>query len=1522
MKEPNHNSDDYSWPSTRIINNAKHHLFQLTKGLLVSGIALSGYSLLRWLRAGGAAGGLELKPAGGSSIQPRSDQNRIIQAATDQNAQFPETFSRIDYTSRKYSDHTTKISHFHIDELEISFHDKEKLNRYTSTYTTDPVNLNPENISVIVGEEFRIKIPGYQVGVDGKTYYLSSLSGTKIDGSPLPSWLRLEPPPVQFLPNIMGMMRIKELFGGIALHGNLALVAASDSGLHIANISDPNSPTIIGTYPLGLNNPAMGVVAQSDIAFLSVFGGVSGGLRLIDIKDPRHPLLISTASPGPGEPSIVLGNKNMVIMGANSGLILPDLALIDVTDPKNPIILYPKIEEKSQSFVGDLLTAGRLAVWNNLLLVTHGNDLDLINITDPKNPTLLSNINFKQQLVRAVSLQGDVAIVATMKDLSPPSGGLLDFVDVSNPKRPVIFNNLTIADVRNVAMHGNFALVAAGAGGLQFIDLTNPRTPRIITQINTICDAINVKVQKHLALVACLDRVETIDLSSWTWTLSGTAPVNEYGVINSILLKASIQPNIQYQKNLRLYAKSRPHLQHAISNLNVRPGQVFSYKFTTELFDLGDGAIPFQKLRFSWGSVGHPLPSWVNIDYKPVIGTLPIPFTSGSCKVVAQGNLALVSIDRSAEGPQLVDISNPKQPIVISRLNYLGETSISMDKGLAAVGGGGNIRLKVLDISDPKDPKVIGNMDFPVWLEARNLAIRGKLVVVCGRDDLLLIDVSNPRSPTICGRLKGGGCVKIVIKNDLAICATGSSLNIIDVSDPRNPIKIGGIAAWGDYLAVQEGLALLSFRRELRLVDIHDPYHPSILSTLPFTEDTWGVSVQGKVALISTLDTIKVVSIEQPKSPTVIGTMDIFGKAYDLISLSNFFISTGDFGLNFLSTGLESVQLSGQPKNTDHAKYSIIIDAKNSDGISGNGTFWLSTNNPPEWRTLIVAKTVNVGQVLSFQLPDKVFLDKDGDALTFKSTLSNGTVLPSWITFFASDKFQIYTMIPNVNDRGQYNVSVVADDGYYGEAKAWFSLVVPRRKPVKVSEIPFQSAFVWRPFELILSPTTIFVNPDGDLLHYRAQLKGGSALPRWLSFDSLVCKFTGEPGVTNIEDLELEFVAVGPESETSAEFSISVKTSTLFQDLATYYSISGAGIVLFSLLARMKRWKKMKELDIVPNILPANEGEMKETQITRQTLEKQLIELSTVIESRQTLLLKTHTHQYYSQAVNYARQQPESVLEVGYPWKVIKNIGCEIENRILHQFNAEDTLVWVEALHLLLQVVFVTNKHQSRVVRKNDKEFMVNLINKVEKNLETHEVHTITIKQQLQLCHEALVSINDTDSIRDNLSCRDTDMLLEIFKTMIAPPYGMVSLMYQISNIPGGWYPIIIKLRLLSEQALTNQEKLTELQKLLCQQHDWRIVYEGVGFLGKIAQESEDEKIRKQSVEGIQSQTGGLTYYKNHRNRQWFWKRCSPCCNQSSAWIRLRASDELSNIKSGYSSLEADSESDVRHIQQPLLMAV
>lgn len=126
--------------------------------------------------------------------------------------------------------------------------------------------------------------------------------------------------------------------------------------------------------------------------------------------------------------------------------------------------------------------------------------------------------------------------------------------------------------------------------------------------------------------------------------------------------------------------------------------------------------------------------------------------------------------------------------------------------------------------------------------------------------------------------------------------------------------------------------------------------------------------------------------------------------------LKNFSVSVTN-GIATVSTSSAKVYLTGFEK------------------ITYNGvTKWeaaVATNHAPTVTTPIVDQTATASSAFAFTVPSNSFTDSDGNTLTYSATLSDGTALPSWLSFNTTSR--AFSGTPTT--AGTISVKVTASDG-------------------------------------------------------------------------------------------------------------------------------------------------------------------------------------------------------------------------------------------------------------------------------------------------------------------------------------------------------------------------------------------------------------------------------------------------------------------------------------------------------------
>ncbi len=215
----------------------------------------------------------------------------------------------------------------------------------------------------------------------------------------------------------------------------------------------------------------------------------------------------------------------------------------------------------------------------------------------------------------------------------------------------------------------------------------------------------------------------------------------------------------------------------------------------------------------------------------------------------------------------------------------------------------------------------------------------------------------------------------------------------------------------------------------------------------------------------------------------------------------------------------------------DAATYAICITSTDSgtpayDTRQAFTIQLVDVNDIPVLVNPIPNQSIPAGQVYSYTFSDTVFFDQDGDALNFTATLTDGSALPAWLSFFGPSR--LFSGTPQVADAGTLPIKVTASDGRGGVATNTFLLsvtVAGNLPPILIKPISDLTVNPGLPFSFTL-PADTFIDPDSSLpLTYTASLAGGANLPAWLTFNPATLTFSGTPPADVIAPIEISVFA-------------------------------------------------------------------------------------------------------------------------------------------------------------------------------------------------------------------------------------------------------------------------------------------------------------------------------------------------------------------------------------------------------------
>lgn len=133
----------------------------------------------------------------------------------------------------------------------------------------------------------------------------------------------------------------------------------------------------------------------------------------------------------------------------------------------------------------------------------------------------------------------------------------------------------------------------------------------------------------------------------------------------------------------------------------------------------------------------------------------------------------------------------------------------------------------------------------------------------------------------------------------------------------------------------------------------------------------------------------------------------------------------------WLSFNAATRTFSGTPLNADVGTLAVkVIATDGHGGTDASSTFNITvanTNDDPTVSNPITNQTAAEDSAFTYTIPANAFTDPDGDTLSFTATKSDGTALPSWLSFNAGTR--TFSGTPLNGDVGTLSIKVTASDG-------------------------------------------------------------------------------------------------------------------------------------------------------------------------------------------------------------------------------------------------------------------------------------------------------------------------------------------------------------------------------------------------------------------------------------------------------------------------------------------------------------
>jgi len=484
---------------------------------------------------------------------------------------------------------------------------------------------------------------------------------------------------------------------------------------------------------------------------------------------------------------------------------------LQVLDISNPTMLSKIGEIELDGHVQDIVISGSYAyvLTRSYLII-----IDISDLTSPQGVHWIYFEGFEDLLSLAFS--SGYAYVAAGFD------GLFIF-DVSDPNNPdfLALHNQDIHGVHDVVIWGNYAICDCEYRWLdtdsakwiyeeqvQVIDVSNPSAPFLagtyLAEANYNLQGIDVSGDGYVYTCQYNETDETSKIVVIDVAADPASPtevgsyVESDGVFEGVTLSGNYAYILDSWWPSRLIALdiSDPSSPYSIGECEANG----------EFYGLG---ISGNFVGISHGSGGFSLYDVSNPASPSQLGNYETPhgvFGRHGTPIVVSGHYVYL------EGMRIMDVSDPSNPFLVGVGGAGDANSIAISGRFAYCCGGWPRHFKIVDISSPTNPYQVASLGFPDDHQLFDVVVRGDYAYVSGvmwisgdpYGYLRVVDISNPMNPHIVGfydcpviSFNSGG---IALSGDYAYLVVedwslysdqSASLRIIDISDPTDPTEVG-----------------------------------------------------------------------------------------------------------------------------------------------------------------------------------------------------------------------------------------------------------------------------------------------------------------------------------------------------------------------------------------------------------------------------------------------------------------------------------------------------------------------------------------------------------------------------------------------------------------------------------------------------------------------------------------------------------------------------------------------------------
>ena len=588
-----------------------------------------------------------------------------------------------------------------------------------------------------------------------------------------------------------------------------ALVAGYvDNGIQIINVTNPASPIAVSSVFDGKNGFALDVVNDLNTVVISgkpyavATSSEHGSIQIIDITNPAVPTVASTAFHGKNGFDALYNAEDVhltAISGSVYAIVTSDngIQIVNITNPSSPTAVS-SIFDGRNGF--DALNSPDdtvvVTISNNTYAVVTGqrdDGIQIVNITNPASPTAVSSVFDGRNGFDALDNVGDIDAVVISGHTYVVSAASHDdgvqITNITNPASPTAVssmfdgkNGFDALDGANgvdiVTVSGRvYAVVASFTeGGVQIIDITTPASPTAASGIihgTGGFDALNgaqhvetvvISGQTYAVVASEIDDgLQIIDITTPSKPLptasifdgrDGFNALNGAQGVDTVVISGmtyAVVPG-SADNGVQIVNITNPAAPTAVSSVFNNSGgfdalvgahDVITVNVSGRIYAIVTGYDGDSVQIIDITNPSNPLPAASIFDGKNGFDALDIPIDVDV--MTASGRTYAVVASRGDDGVQIIDITNPSNPLPAASIfdgkngfdaldgaNSVAMTTIS--NNVYATVASNNDGIQIMDVTNASKPVALsGVFENQNGFDALNYSRGLDIVTISGR---------------------------------------------------------------------------------------------------------------------------------------------------------------------------------------------------------------------------------------------------------------------------------------------------------------------------------------------------------------------------------------------------------------------------------------------------------------------------------------------------------------------------------------------------------------------------------------------------------------------------------------------------------------------------------------------------------------------------------------------------------------------------------------------------------------------